>query len=145
MNQLLGEYPEIYYSGFVSDAQKELAEAALTLALVRGDSLPTPASVGMGEAPYPNGWVGELRRYLLDVLSGGDVERCERYLSAMDDIYTTISIQCWSRWTTRTRLPVACAGRPTSRGAFSKRPGLTLRLQRSSTHSNVDSALLIHG
>jgi translin len=38
----------------------------------------------MGEA------VGELRRYLLDSLRGGDIERCERYLSAMDDIYAVM-------------------------------------------------------
>lgn len=93
VNRLLDGYPEIYHAGFVSDAQKELAEAALTLALVRGDSIPSPASLRMGEAPYLNGLgeaVGELRRYLLDVLRSGDVERCEGYLLAMDDIYSAL-------------------------------------------------------
>jgi len=36
---------------------------------------------GLGEA------VGELRRYLLDTLRTGDVERCEEVLTVMDDIY----------------------------------------------------------
>ena len=36
---------------------------------------------GLGEA------VGELRRYLLDTLRTGDVERCEEMLTVMDDIY----------------------------------------------------------
>jgi translin len=38
----------------------------------------------MGEA------VGELRRYLLDGLRDGDVERGERFLRAMDDIYDVL-------------------------------------------------------
>jgi translin len=90
---LLGGYPEIYHAGFVADAQKEFAEASLTLALVREEPLPTPVSLDTGEAPYLNGLgeaVGELRRYLLDVLRTGDVERCEVYLRAMDEIYSAL-------------------------------------------------------
>ncbi len=91
--EILGDYPEIFHAGFVADAQKELAEAALTLALVRHDPLPRPASLGMSEAPYLNGLgeaVGEIRRYLLDVLRVGDVDRCEGYLRAMDDIHSAL-------------------------------------------------------
>lgn len=90
---LLTAHPEIHYAGFVADAQKEFAEASLTLALVRRLRLPRPDDLGMGEAPYLNGLgeaVGELRRYLLDVLRGGDVERCEGYLRAMDEIYSVL-------------------------------------------------------
>jgi translin len=93
VNRLLEAFPEIYHAGFVSDAQKELAEASLTLALVRGEPLPAPSSLEMSEAAYLNGLgeaVGELRRYLLDVLRSGDVERCEGYLRAMDDIYSVL-------------------------------------------------------
>src|SRR6266568_8325721 len=93
VNELLEDYPEIFHAGFVSDAQKELAEAALTLALVRHDPLPSPVALGMSEAPYLHGLgeaVGELRRYLLDVLRKGDIERCEGYLQAMDDIYSAL-------------------------------------------------------
>jgi len=93
VNRLLAAFPEIYHAGFVSDAQKELAEASLTLALVRGEPLPSPSSLEMSEAAYLNGLgeaVGELRRYLLDVLRSGDVERCEGYLRAMDDIYSVL-------------------------------------------------------
>jgi translin len=39
---------------------------------------------GMGEA------VGEVRRHLLDVLRTGDVDRCEAWLRAMDDIYSVL-------------------------------------------------------
>ena len=75
--------PDVFYAGFVQDAQKEHAEAALTLALVRGAALPTPESLGIDAAPYLNGMgeaIGELRRYLLDKLRRGEVDRCEGYL-----------------------------------------------------------------
>jgi len=42
------------------------------------------AAVGLAEA------VGELRRYLLDMLRRGEVEGCEQLLMAMDDIYSLL-------------------------------------------------------
>ena len=86
----LAEHADIYHAGFVHDAQKEFAEASLTLALVQGLPLPSPAELGVGNAAYLNGMgesVGELRRSLLDSLRSGDVPRCEAHLAAMDEIY----------------------------------------------------------
>jgi translin len=93
VSALLRDFPEVYHAGFVADAQKEFAEASVTLALVRGDRLPSPVELDSGEAPYLNGLgeaVGELRRYLLDVLRTGDVARCEAYLGRMDEIYSAL-------------------------------------------------------
>lgn len=89
----LEPHPDILHAGFVHDAQKEYAEAALTIALVREEPLPTPEQLGVQYAAYLNGMgeaVGELRRYLLDSLRSGDVPRCERYLAAMDEIYAVM-------------------------------------------------------
>lgn len=89
----LAGHPDLFYAGFVHDAQKEHAEAALTLALVTGAPLPPPAALAVEQAAYLNGLgeaVGELRRYLLNSLRGGDLARCERYLRAMDDIYDVL-------------------------------------------------------
>ena len=86
----LQEHPDIRHAGFVHDAQKEFAEASLTLALVADRPLPTPEALGVSYAAYLNGMgeaVGELRRHLLDSLRSGDVEHCEECLTAMDDIY----------------------------------------------------------
>jgi len=86
-------YGELGYTGFVRDAQKEFAEASITLALVTGKPLPGPDELGIGGAAYLNGMgeaVGELRRYLLDSMRGGDLSRGEELLSAMDDIYNTL-------------------------------------------------------
>ncbi|HLB28703.1 MAG TPA: haloacid dehalogenase [Dehalococcoidia bacterium] len=80
----------VLYAGFLQDAQKELCEGALTLALVAGQPLPTPQEMEVEAAPYLNGLgeaVGELRRHLLDSLRRGDVVYCESLLSAMDEIY----------------------------------------------------------
>jgi translin len=89
----LGGHPDIFYAGFVHNAQKEFAEACLSLALVAGRELPTPESLGVEYAAYLNGLgeaVGELRRHLLDSLRSGDVDHCEECLSAMDDIYSVL-------------------------------------------------------
>jgi translin len=86
-------YGELGYTGFVRDAQKEFAEASITLALVTGKPLPSPDELGVDGAAYLNGMgeaVGELRRYLLDSMRGGDLSRGEELLSAMDDIYSTL-------------------------------------------------------
>jgi translin len=89
----LRDHPDIFYAGFVHDAQKEFAEASLTLALVAGRPLPPPEKLNVEHAAYLNGLgeaVGELRRHLLDSLRGGDVEHCEDCLTAMDDIYSVL-------------------------------------------------------
>lgn len=89
----LADHADIFYAGFVHDAQKEHAEAALTLALVHGDPLPGPEELAVEHPAYLNGMgeaVGELRRYLLDSLRDGDIARCEGYLRSMDDIYDVL-------------------------------------------------------
>jgi len=86
----LQPFPEIFFVGFLTDAQKEYVEARATYAIIRGEEIPTPAELGVGEAPYLNGLgetVGELRRFILDLLRHGNVDKCELLLDAMDDIY----------------------------------------------------------
>jgi translin len=89
----LAGHPDIYHAGFVHDAQKEFAEASITLALVAGRELPGPESLDVELPAYLNGMgeaVGELRRHLLDTLRSGDVDRCEGWLQAMDDLYSVL-------------------------------------------------------
>ncbi len=85
------DHPEIRFAGYLQDAQKEYAEARITEAVVTGVSqLPTPEELGVEDAPFLNGMaeaIGEGRRYILDLLRHGEVDRGEAILSAMDDIY----------------------------------------------------------
>ena len=84
---------DLFWAGYVQDAQKELVEALCTLALIRREALPDPVELGIAPGPFLNGLaeaVGELRRYLLDLLRRGEVDGCELLLGAMDDIYALL-------------------------------------------------------
>src|SRR5262249_8599002 len=76
----LKEHLDIYYAGFLHDAQKEYAEARTTLALLSGGRIPTPYELRVEFPAYLNGIaeaVGELRRMLLDRLRRGSYDGCE--------------------------------------------------------------------
>jgi translin len=93
MDRTLADHGELFYGGFVHNAQKEYAEACITLALVASETLPDPDELGVSYAAYLNGLgeaAGEMRRYLLDTLRDGKIERCEEILWAMDDIYSLL-------------------------------------------------------
>src|SRR5437868_7249071 len=90
IRSVLAEHADLYWAGYVQDAQKELIEACCTYALVRREPLPDPTVLGVAPGPFLNGLaeaVGELRRYTLDLLRRGEADGCERLLQAMDDIY----------------------------------------------------------
>ncbi len=84
------EHPDVRFAGYLLDAEKEYAEANITLALVSESPVPAPEEVGVGDAPYLNGMaeaIGEGRRHVLDLLRVGEVERAERMLAVMEDMY----------------------------------------------------------
>jgi len=86
-------HADVYYAGFLHDAQKEYAEARTTLALLTGGSIPEPETLGVEYPAYLNGIaeaVGELRRMILDRLRDGRYDGCEELLIAMDDIYAVL-------------------------------------------------------
>ena len=81
---------DIRHAGYLQDAQKEYAEANLTLALVTGTDLPGPTELEVEDAAYLGGMsdaIGEGRRRLLDLLRTGDVEQAENLLGAMEEMY----------------------------------------------------------
>jgi translin len=93
MKENLKDHQDIYYAGFVQDAQKEYAEAATFVALTTQHPLPGAQELAIGWGAYLNGLgeaVGELRRYVLDQLRGGNFAQCEFYLRYMDDIYALL-------------------------------------------------------
>ena len=89
----LRDHQDIFYAGFVQDAQKEFAEAATFMALTQDRPLPSPSDLSIDWAPYLNGLgeaVGELRRYVLDQLRRSNFDQCEIILRYMDDIYALL-------------------------------------------------------
>ncbi|MEA4811029.1 MAG: haloacid dehalogenase [Anaerolineaceae bacterium] len=93
LNQDLSQDPDLYYTGYTQDAIKEAVEAQLTVALIRGNKLPTPDELGVASPAYVNGLtetLGELRRRCLDLLRPGYNEEVERLLACMDDVFTEL-------------------------------------------------------
>ena len=67
----LRPFPQIYYAGFLQDAEKELVEGETLYAIVLGDALPEPDELGVDVGAYLNGVAeaaSECRRYVLDLL-----------------------------------------------------------------------------
>jgi translin len=92
MNEVLLEYPEVKYAGFVHDSQKEYAEAAIFLSVVTGDELPDPDTLGVDYPAYLHGVgdaTGEMRRLILDRIRDGAsaTRENEEMHNTMDDIY----------------------------------------------------------
>lgn len=89
----LKPFPQLAAMGFLHDAEKEYAEARLTLALIDGDSLPFPDELQVGIAAWLNGLAeaaSELRRHLLDCLRAGDVDRGVYLLETMEEVFDVL-------------------------------------------------------
>ena len=95
MKGSVAAYPDLYFTGYVQYALKEMAEAHIVHALITDASakIPDPDALGVDYAAYLNGLgeaAGELRRYALDIVRHGSSERCETVLAAMEDIYSLL-------------------------------------------------------
>lgn len=91
--ETLAGHPDLYFTGYTQDAQKEYAEARALLAFIAPDELPLPAEVGVETPAYLNGLAeaaSELRRSILDSLRRGDDSRVEELMAAMDDVYNIL-------------------------------------------------------
>lgn len=96
-------HPDLATAGYALDAEKELAEARLTRALLRAvlgledgaappgaGGLPGPEALAVHDAAWLNGLgeaAGELRRAALDAIRRGEIELAERILERMQEIY----------------------------------------------------------
>lgn len=86
-------YPSVYWAGYVQDAMKEYAEAAITSAILQGKPLPGPDALAVEDAPYLNALAeaaSELRRDTLDALRGNDIARALALMDEMDGIYSVL-------------------------------------------------------
>ena len=93
--ELLAEHPDLYFTGYTQDAQKEYAEACCVYAFIAGTDAPTPQEIGVETASYLNGMAeaaSELRRYILDSLRRDDDSRSEELMQQMDDVYNIMLV-----------------------------------------------------
>lgn len=90
LSEIASVYPEVSSWGFVQDAQREFAEAALFFAIALGDVLPALDDLKVTGVAYINGLaeaMGELRRLILSKLGDGDVESARELVSIMEGVY----------------------------------------------------------
>lgn len=90
----LADYPMLYHTGYTQDALKELVEAHLVMATVRGEPMPKPAALQVTGATYLRGMseaATEMRRFVLDLMRRGRVAEAEPLLDSMDEIYSLLT------------------------------------------------------
>jgi translin len=83
-------HPGVRDAGYVHDAQKEYAEATLTLAYVAHEAAPSAADLAVDVPAYLNGMAeaaSELRRQVLDRLRDDDATEAEALFAVMDNVY----------------------------------------------------------
>lgn len=93
LNDASTKYPEIIYSGLFNAARQEYSEANIFLSLIEESRFITPEEINVPSVDYVLGLadvVGECRRLALDALREADVEKAEKCLQIMDEIYTEL-------------------------------------------------------
>lgn len=92
--EALQPHPELYYAGYLHDADKEMVEAAAVLAIVHGRPYPGPDDLGARPMAYLNGMgeaASEVRRFALDEMRAGRHAEAESILSQMESIYDELN------------------------------------------------------
>lgn len=87
--ELLAPHPELN-PAYLHDTEKEMVEAAVVLALVRDEDLPTRADLRCGTNAYLHGLAeaaSEVRRFALDEMREGRLDEAGRILGEMEAIY----------------------------------------------------------
>jgi translin len=90
LNDFSATHPDIVYSGLFNAALQEYSEANIFLKLIEESRFVTPKEINVSFVDYVLGLadvIGEYRRMALDALREGDVEKSEKCLEKMDEIY----------------------------------------------------------
>lgn len=93
MIEATADHPGLYWAGYVQDAMREFAEAAVTAAMLADLPPPAPAILGVENAAYLNALAeaaSELRRDTLDALRNDEIERALALLRRMDEVYAVL-------------------------------------------------------
>ena len=139
--EIIGDKLEIYFTGYTQDAQKEYAESELTYAIIRDLELPIHTELLVEPAAYINGLaeaIGESRRHVLDLFRKGNLERGEKILEIMDDVYyVLITFDYPDAVTQGLRRQTDMV-----RGVLEKtRSELTLLIRQQTLESSIESAI----
>jgi len=84
------DYPDIVFTGMFSDVLQEYSEANILLNLIQNNRFITPNELNVPFVEYILGLadvIGEYRRLSLDMIREDLVEKSEKYLTIMEEIY----------------------------------------------------------
>ncbi len=93
LQTLANDYPDIVYGGMFSAALQEFSEANIFLEMVKESKLLSPKDINVPPVDYVLGLadvIGEFRRLSLDALREGNVEKAEKCLGMMDEIFVEL-------------------------------------------------------
>jgi translin len=94
LREVSKDYPDLFYSGLVSAAFEEYAEAHTLLMLIEENRFIDPEELGVPAISYVlslGDVVGEFRRRALDSIRKGMVETAEKCLETMEHIYSELT------------------------------------------------------
>ena len=93
LSDTLVDHPEFRRAGYVETAFQEYSEVGIIQSILDDGDVPSPEDLGVDNVPYLLGLgdsVGELRRFCLDELKSGNVQRANQFLEMMEDIYSAM-------------------------------------------------------
>lgn len=84
------DFPEMLHSGIVESAMQEYVEVRILDAYSSGQPIPGPSELGVTPESYVLGTgdvIGEIRRFALDDIRKGTLDRVPEYLEHMETLY----------------------------------------------------------
>lgn len=90
IDEKIVKYPEFREKGFISSAFQEYTEARLLFSLLKYDKFISCEELGVPCIPYLLGLgdlIGELRRHVLDSIRREEIDKAEKLLDLMEEVY----------------------------------------------------------
>ncbi len=90
IREVLSDYQDVRYAGFVDGAEQEYAEARFVHSITTRHEILAPDEIGVELVNYLVGLgdtTGELRRHILDLIRNGRAEEGEYFLGVIEEIY----------------------------------------------------------
>ncbi|WFO75677.1 haloacid dehalogenase [Desulfurococcaceae archaeon MEX13E-LK6-19] len=91
---LLKDHPDLFYSGLVYNCLSEFVEAYIVYNLIVAKRMPSYKELaGIPYIPYLQGLgdtIGEIRRYIIDLLKDEKYEEAREYLDVIENMYQVL-------------------------------------------------------
>jgi len=95
LKEMLTEHKDLYFTGYVQNAYQEYVEANLFYQYLLDKEFPHPKEIGVPETAYALGigdFIGELRRYFLNLLLNDKIEKAQEVYAFMEKLYDELAM-----------------------------------------------------